>query len=163
MRPHSPGLNKRDFNTPCVIIQRPHTRPQLPTQQHTSLDTCFSGSFSSWRNLHLKWGEFPQHCPKRLTQPHFAFGLWMESSACIQAAFFFIIFFLNKVQLQSKNMTTKNALLYILIYPTSDTLTLFQFIQVQDGCLLRIIALLFPVEFLWLPFHVSTLPLIFCH
>lgn len=68
------GLDMQDFNTSCVIIQRPHTRPCLPTQQHTSLDTCFSGSFSSARNLHLKWGKFPQHHPKRSSQP-FAFGV----------------------------------------------------------------------------------------
>lgn len=57
------GLNERDFNTPCVITQRPHTRPRSPTQQHTSSDTCFSGSFSSVWNLHLKWGKFPPRRP----------------------------------------------------------------------------------------------------
>lgn len=62
----------------------------------------------------------------RLTQP-FAFG---RSMACIQAFFFFFcsVFFLDKVQLQSKNMTAKNASLYILIRPTSETTTLFQFV-----------------------------------
>lgn len=107
------GLNMQDFNTPCVIIRRPHTRPRLPTQQHTSLDTCFSGSFSSARNLHLKWGKFPQHRPKRSNQP-FAFGLWMKSSPHIQAAFFV---FPDKVQLQCTDLTANNTLLCSLIYP----------------------------------------------
>lgn len=35
--------------TPALSLTHSHT------QQHTSSDTCFSGSFSLWRNLHLKW------------------------------------------------------------------------------------------------------------
>lgn len=75
----APHLN----NPPSVIIRRPrtrtHTRPRSASLQHTSSDTCFSGSFSSWRNLHLKWSEFPQQRPKRLSQP---LGLW-----CLKGVF----------------------------------------------------------------------------
>lgn len=70
-----------------------------PRRRRSTLpsDTCFSGSFSSARNLHLKWGKFPQ-LPSRapLHQP------------CLCFCLFIAVVFLDKVQLRSNDPTSRD-------------------------------------------------------
>lgn len=65
----SDGRTERPERTGQRVMWSPYTPPVPHPPIHTlatSLDTCFSGSFSSEWYLHLKDGRFPQHASPQL-------------------------------------------------------------------------------------------------
>lgn len=115
-------VNTVDFNTPCVIIQRPLTRPSLTHTAAHFLRHLFLQLFQLFEAFAYQIGRIPTAPSKA---PHPAICLWSLKRVFFFSLFFVFFFSLDKVQLQSKNMTAESAGLHILIY--LDSFNLFKY------------------------------------
>lgn len=107
------------FSALTPTLTHPHSSTLPRTPVSPALSALWGICISNRANSHST--------VQSVSRSHLPLVFWIEGSACIQAFFFF----LYKVQLQSKNMTVKNAVPYILIYTTSETPELIIYVGIS--------------------------------